>query len=242
MSNCRVKIGAERIGGPGANSHAGVSVSGESRGKPNGFADGSAAGTNPLVRDDSYNDKNTSAHENVEDCDIRITKASANTTHGEREENCDSVFNSDFASCNKRGTNDTNVGTKKRKPRPSRRAIDIQESPLEEGYSCAEIFRHDLPHDHLSPGKYFIGSIRNEVSNTNEGASSSFEKPDLDNSSEESSDKEQVVFKGLGRFCLERDSQILNSGEPSLEEHVVRSKISMLELMRKRDTSEFDPG
>ncbi|KAF7999961.1 hypothetical protein HF325_005810 [Metschnikowia pulcherrima] len=111
-------IGAESIGGPGANSHADVSVSGESRGRPNILADGSAAEANSLVGYDLYNGKNTSAHENVEDCDIRITKASANFTHGEREENCDSVFSSDFASCNKRGTNDTNVGTKKKKTPP----------------------------------------------------------------------------------------------------------------------------
>ena len=235
MLNCRVKIGAESIGGPGANSHAGVSVSGESRGRPNFLADGSAAGANPLVRDDSYNDKNTSAHENVEDCDISITKASANSTHGEREENCDSVFNSDSASCNKRGTNDTNVGTRKRKTRRSHRVNDIPESPLEEGYSCADTFRYDLLHDHLSPGEYSIVSMRNEVSNTNEEASSSFKTPSSDKLLEETSDEEQVVSKGLERFCLERDFQILNSGEPSLKEHVVRSKISMLELMRKRD-------
>ncbi|KAM9896906.1 hypothetical protein OXX79_007208 [Metschnikowia pulcherrima] len=77
--------------------------------------------------------------------------------------------------------------------------------------------------------------MRNEVSKTNEEASSSFKTPNSDKSSEETSDEEQVVSKGLERFCLERDFQILNSGEPSLEEHVVRSKISMLELMRKRD-------
>ena len=98
-----------------ANSHADVSVSGESRGKPNGFADGSAAGTNPLVGDDLYIDENTSAHENGKDCDIRITIASANSTHGEREENCDSVFNS---ASNKRRANGTNVGTKKKKTPP----------------------------------------------------------------------------------------------------------------------------
>ncbi|KAM9896905.1 hypothetical protein OXX79_007207 [Metschnikowia pulcherrima] len=115
MSNCRVKIGAESIGGPGANSHADVSVSGESRGKPNGFADGSAPEANPLVGDDLYIDENTSAHENGKDCDIRITIASANSTHGEREENCDSVFNS---ASNKRRANGTNVGTKKKKTPP----------------------------------------------------------------------------------------------------------------------------
>ena len=133
---------------------------------------------------------------------------------------------------------------KKRNPRRSRRSNDIQESPLEEGYSCADTFRHDFPHDHLSPGDYSIVSVsmRNEVSNTNEEASSSFKTPSSDKLLEETSDEEQVVSKGLERFCLERDFQILNSGEPSLKEHVVRSKISMLELMRKRDTSEFDPG
>ncbi|KAM9918499.1 hypothetical protein OXX59_008614, partial [Metschnikowia pulcherrima] len=70
----------------------------------------------------------------------------------------------------------------------------------------------------------------------------SFETPDAYNSSEETADEEQDACKGLERFCSERGSQFPSSGEPSLEELVVRSKLSMLELMRKRDTSGFDPG
>ncbi|KAM9931753.1 hypothetical protein OXX80_008601 [Metschnikowia pulcherrima] len=71
---------------------------------------------------------------------------------------------------------------------------------------------------------------------------SSSKKPDSNNPSEETADEEELACTGLERFCLERESQLLHPGESSLEELVVRSNLSMLELMRKRDTLRFDPG
>ncbi|KAM9910727.1 hypothetical protein OXX69_004209 [Metschnikowia pulcherrima] len=236
MLDSRVKIEGESISGSGANSHADVHVSGESRGIPDTFEDRSAAKVNPLVRIHySYNDITTGAHEDASD----HTRASANSTHGQGEENFDSVALGAIESRHKRTTNDDNVGSRKRKTRRSHQADEPPESPLAESYSSVDTLRHDLPHDQLSPGTYSIVSFKNEVRNTNEEATSSFENPDSYNSPEETADDEQVVFKGLERFCMRQDSQILNSGEPSLEELVVRSNLSMLELMRKRDKSSF---
>ncbi|KAM9932647.1 hypothetical protein OXX80_007725 [Metschnikowia pulcherrima] len=182
---------------------------------------------------------NTGSHENG----THYTRASANSTYGQGEGECDSVANNAIEYCPKRTANDNNVGSRKRKPRRSHQADVPPESPLAESYSPADTVRHGSCPDHLSSGNYKIVSIKNEDSNTLDGEPiSSFETPDSYNSSEETADGEQEACKGLERFCLERGSQVLSSGEPSLEELVVRSKLSMLELMRKRDTSGFDPG
>ncbi|QBM87520.1 Zinc-finger of C2H2 type [Metschnikowia aff. pulcherrima] len=244
MWESRVKIEGESISGSGANGHADVSVSGESRGIPNIFADCSAAKANPLVRIFySYNDANTGAHEDGSDQDSHITRVGANSTNGQGEGKCDSVANNALESGHKRTANDNNVGTKKRKTRRSHQADDSPERPLAENYSSVDILRNDSCPDYLSSGNYTIVSLKNEASNTlDEEPISSFENPDSDNLLEETADDEQVVCKGLERFCLERDSQLLKPGESSLEELVVRSNLSMLELMRKRDKYKFDPG
>ncbi|KAM9891069.1 hypothetical protein OXX69_012401, partial [Metschnikowia pulcherrima] len=240
MLDSRVKIEAENISGPGANSHADVSVPGESRRISNTFADRSAAQANPLVRIYySYNDTNTGAQEKG----TRHTGASANSTHGQGEGKCDSVANNAIESRHKRTANDNNVGSRKRKTRRSRQADVPPKSPLAESYSSADTLRYGSCPDHSSSGNYTIVSVKKEASNTLYGELiGSFETPDAYNSSEETADEEQDACKGLERFCSERGSQFLSSGEPSLEELVVRSKLSMLELMRKRDTSGFDPG
>ncbi|KAM9922383.1 hypothetical protein OXX80_011888, partial [Metschnikowia pulcherrima] len=244
MLESRVKIEGESISGSGANGHADVSVSGESRRIPNLFADCSAAKANPLVRIFySYNDANTGAHEDGSDKDSQITRAGANSTHGQGEGKCDSVGNNASESGHKRTANDNNVGTKKRKTRRSHQADDSPESPLAENYSSADTLRNASCPDYLSSGNYTIVSLKNEASNTlEEEPISPFEKPDSDNSSEETADEEQLACKGLERFCLERDFQCLKPGEASLEDLVVRSNLSMLELMRKRDKYKFDPG
>ncbi|KAM9901277.1 hypothetical protein OXX79_004640 [Metschnikowia pulcherrima] len=240
MLDSRVKIEAENISGPGANSHADVPVSGESRTISNTFAHRSAAQANPLVRIYySYNDTRTGAQENG----TRHTGASANSTHGQGEGKCDSVANNAIESRHKRTANDNNVGSRKRKTRRSRQADVPPKSPLAESYSSADTLRQGSSPDHLSSGNYTIVSIKKEASNTLDGELiDSFETPDAYNSSEETADEEQDACNGLERFCLERGSPSLNIGEPSLEELVVRSKLSMLELMHKRDTSGFDPG
>ncbi|KAM9903737.1 hypothetical protein OXX69_007836 [Metschnikowia pulcherrima] len=256
MLDSRVRTGAESVSGPGANGHADISVSGESRRKPNIFADRSAAKTNPRVRIYySYNDTDTdtSAHENGADHNNSVKGASAYSTHGGVEGKCDSVANNAIESGHKRRANDNNVGIKKRNTRRSQQVDDLSEIPLAdiplaeiplaESHSADTLFRHDSRPDSMSVGNHTIFSIKNEASSTlDEEAIGSLEKPNSYNSSEETADEDQVACKGLERFCLERDSQSLNSGEPSLEELVVRSNLSMLELMRKRDTSEFDPG
>ncbi|KAM9901339.1 hypothetical protein OXX69_008747 [Metschnikowia pulcherrima] len=235
MLDSRVKLEAETISGPGANSHADVSVSEESRRISNTFADRSAAQANPLVRIYySYNDTRTGAHENG----TRHTRASANSTHGQGEGKCDSVANNATKYRHKRTANDNNVGSRKRRTRRSHQADVPPKSPLAESYSSADTLRQGSSPDYLSSDNYTVVSIKNEDSNTLDGEpTSSFETPDSYNSSDETADGEQEACKGLERFCLERGSQVLSSGEPSLEELVVRSKLSMLELMRKRDTS-----
>ncbi|KAM9898028.1 hypothetical protein OXX69_010045 [Metschnikowia pulcherrima] len=244
MLDSRVKIEGESISGSGANGHADVSVSDESRSIPNIFADRSAAKANPLVRIYySYNETNTGAHEIGTDRDNIITRAGANSTHGQDEGKCDSVANNAIESSHKRTANDNNVGTKKRKTRRSHQVDDSPESPLAESYSSADTLRNDSCPDNLSSANYTIVSLKNEANNAqDEEPISSFEKPDSDNSLEETADEEQVECKGLERFCLERDYQLLKPGEASLEELVVRSNLSMLELMRKRDKYKFDPG
>ncbi|KAF8000624.1 hypothetical protein HF325_004413 [Metschnikowia pulcherrima] len=246
MLDSRVKIEGEgeSISGSGANGHADVSVSDESRSIPNIFADRSAAKANPLVRIYySYNDANTGAHENGTDQDIPITRASANSTHGQGEGNCGSAANNAIEAAHKRTAKDNNVGTKKRKTRRSHQVDDSPVSPLAESYSSADTLRNDSCPDNLSSANYTIVSLKNEANNAqDEEPISSFEKPDSDNLLEETADEEQVECKGLERFCLERDSQLLKPGESSLEELVVRSNLSMLELMRKRDKYKFDPG
>ncbi|KAM9920966.1 hypothetical protein OXX59_006832 [Metschnikowia pulcherrima] len=249
MLDSRVKIEAESVSASGANGHADVSVSGESRRKPNFFADRSAAKANPRVRIYySYNDTDTGtgAHENGADHNNSVKGASANSAHAEGEENRDYAANNAIILGHKRTANDNNVGIKKRNTRRSQQADDSSEIPLADSHSSADAPRHDSRPDDMSSGNYTIVSLKNEASGTlGEEAISSFENLHFYNSSEETADdaeEEQMVCKGLERFCLERDSQSLNSGEPSLEELVVRSNLSMLELMRKRDTSEFDPG
>ncbi|KAM9889554.1 hypothetical protein OXX79_012076 [Metschnikowia pulcherrima] len=246
MLDSRVRIGAERISVPGANSHAdvSVSVSGESRRSPNILANRSAAGANPLVRICySYNDTNTGAHENGTDHDIHITRASANSTHGQGEGKCDSVALGAIESRHKRTANDNNVGSKKRKTRRSHQADVPPESPLAESFSSADTLRRGSCPDHSSSGNYTVVSLKKEPSNvSDEKPVSSSKKPDSDNPSDETADEEELACTGLERFCLERESQLLNPGESSLEELVVRSNLSMLELMRKRDTLRFDPG
>ena len=199
----------ESISGSGANGHADVSVSGESRGIPNIFADRSAAKANSLVRIYySYNDTNTGAHEIVTDQDIHITRASANSTHGQGEGKCDSVANNAIASGHKRTANENKVGTKKRKTRRSHQADVSTESPLAESFSSVDTLRNDSRPDNLSSANYSVVSLKKEASNTlDEEPISSFEKPDSDNLLEETADEEQVECKGLERFCLERDSQ-----------------------------------
>ncbi|KAM9934574.1 hypothetical protein OXX80_005844 [Metschnikowia pulcherrima] len=247
MLDSRVKIEAESVSASGANGHADVSVSGESRRKPNIFADRSAAKANPRVRIYySYNDTDTGAHENGADHNNAVKGASANSAHGGVEGKCDSVANNTIESGHKRRANDNNVGTKKRNTRSSHETDDLSGITLADSFSSADAPRHDSRPDDMSSGNYTIVSLKNEASGTlGEEATSSYENPDSDHSLDETADdaeEEQVACKGLERFCLERDSQSLNSGEPSLEELVVRSNLSMLELMRKRDTSEFDPG
>ncbi|QBM89478.1 C2H2-type zinc finger [Metschnikowia aff. pulcherrima] len=240
MLDSRVKLEAENISGSGAKSHADVPVSGESRRISNTFADRSAAQANPLVRIYySYNDTNTGAQENG----THYTRASANSTYGQGERKCDSVALSAIESRHKRTANDNNVGSRKRKTCRSRQADVAPKSPLAESYSSSDTLRQGSRPDYLSSGNYTVVSIKNEDSNTLDGELiGSFGTPDFSNLLEETADGEQEACKGLERFCLERDSQVLSSGEPSLEELVVRSKLSMLELMRKRDTSGFDPG
>ncbi|KAJ8139372.1 hypothetical protein OY671_007416, partial [Metschnikowia pulcherrima] len=244
MLDSRVRIGAESVSASGANGHADVSVSGESRRKPNFFADPSAAKANPRVRIYySYNDTDTGtgAHENGADHNNSVKGASANSAHAEGEENRDYAANNAIILGHKRTANDNNVGIKKRNTRRSHQADDLSEITLADSYSSVDAPRHDSRPDDMSSGNYTIVSLKNEASGTfGEEAISSFEDSDSYNSLEESVDEEQVACKGLERFCLERDSQSLNSGEPSLEELIVRSNSSMLELMRKRDTSEFD--
>ncbi|KAM9898444.1 hypothetical protein OXX79_006312 [Metschnikowia pulcherrima] len=244
MLESRVRLGAASISGPGAKSHADIPVSRESGRKPNFFTDPSAAKTNPLVRIYyTYNDTDTGTHENGADLDIPVTRARAKSTHGEGEENCDDVALRAIESGHKRTSKDENVGTKKRKTRSSHQADDLTKISLADDCSSAETLRHDSRPDNMSSGNYTNVSFQNEVSSTlDEKPISSFEKPDFFNSSEKTADEEQDACKGLERFCLERGSPSLNIGEPSLEELVVRSKFSMSELMRKRDTSEFDPG
>ncbi|KAM9910775.1 hypothetical protein OXX69_004135, partial [Metschnikowia pulcherrima] len=244
MLNSRVKIEGESISGSGANGHADACVSEESRRIPNIFADRSAAKANPLVRIYySYNDTNTGAHEIGTDQDIHITRASANSTHGQGEGKCDSVANNAIESGHKRSANENKVGTKKRKTRRSHQADVSTESPLAESFSSVDTLRNDSCPDNLSSANYSVVSLKKEASNvSDEKPVSSFEKPDSDNSSEETADDEQLASKGLERFCLERDFQSLKPGESSLEELVVRSNLSMLELMRKRDKYKFDPG
>ncbi|KAM9900254.1 hypothetical protein OXX79_005253 [Metschnikowia pulcherrima] len=247
MLDSRVRIGAESVSVPGANGHADIPVSGESRRKPNIFADRSAAKANPRVRIYySYNDTDTGAHENGADHNNAVIRASANFAHGEIEENRDYAANNAIESGHKRRANDNNVGTKKRNIRRSHETDDLSGITLADSFSSADAPRHDSRPDDMSSGNFPIFSIKNEASSTlDEEAIGSLEKPNSYNSLDETADdaeEEQVVCKGLERFCLERDSQSLNSGEPSLEELIVRSNLSMLELMRKRDTSEFDPG
>ncbi|KAM9927051.1 hypothetical protein OXX59_002809 [Metschnikowia pulcherrima] len=249
MSDSRVKIEAESVSASGANGHADVSVSGESRRKPNFFADPSAAKANPRVRIYySYNDTDTctGAHENGADHNNAVTRASANSAHGEGEENREYVALKAIKSGHKRTAKDINGVTKKSNIRRSHQADDLSEISWAESHSADTLFRHDSRRDDMSSGNYTIVSLKNEASGTlDEEPISSYENPDSDNSSEETADdaeEEQVVCKGLERFCLERDSQSLNSGEPSLEELIVRSNLSMLELMRKRDKFKFDPG
>ncbi|KAM9922717.1 hypothetical protein OXX59_005643 [Metschnikowia pulcherrima] len=244
MLDSRVKIEGESISGSGANGHLDVSVSGESRITPNIFAGGSAAKVNPLVRIYySYNDANTGTHENGADQDNIITRAGANSTHGQDEGKCDSVANNAIGSGHKRTANDNKVGTKKRKARRSHQADISPESPLAESYFSTDTLRKDSCPDNLSSGNYTMVSLKKEASDTlDEEPISSFEKSDSHDSSEETADEEQDACKGLERFCLERDSQSIKPGEASLEELVVRSNLSMLELMRKRDKFKFDPG
>ncbi|KAM9896217.1 hypothetical protein OXX79_007596 [Metschnikowia pulcherrima] len=244
MLESRVRLGAARISGPGAKSHADIPVSRESGRKPNFFTDPSAAKTNPLVRIYyTYNDTDTGTHENGTDLDIPVTRARAKSTHGEGEENCDDVALRAIESGHKRTSKDENVGTKKRNTRSSHQADDLTKISLADDCSSAETLRHDSRPDNMSSGNYTNVSFHNEVSSTlDEEPTSSFEKPDSYNSSEETADEEQEACKGLERFCLERGSPSLNIGEPSLEELVVRSNFSMSELMSKRDTFEFDTG
>ncbi|KAM9916599.1 hypothetical protein OXX59_009872 [Metschnikowia pulcherrima] len=244
MLDSRVKIEGESISGSGANGHADVSVSGESRSFPNIFADRSATKANPLVRIYySYNETNTGAHENGTDHDNAITRASANSTHGQSEGKCGSVANNAIESGHKRTANDNNVGTKKRKTRRSHETDVLTEISVAESYSSADTLRNDSCPDNLSSANYTIVSLKNEANNAqDEEPISSFEKPDSDNLPEEIADEEQVACKGLERFCLERNSQSLKPGESSLEKLVMRSNLSMLELMRKRDKYKFDPG
>ncbi|KAM9936109.1 hypothetical protein OXX80_004309 [Metschnikowia pulcherrima] len=242
MQDSRVRIGAEGIGGPGAYSHASVSVSGESGRKPNFFTDRSAAKANSSARiHDSYIDTDTGAHENGAVHDNPVTRASAYSAHGEGEENRDNVTLKAIESGRKRASKDNNVGTKQGKTRRSHQADDLSGIPSADSSSSADTLRHDSCPDYLSSGKHKIDSSKNQASNaSDEEPVSSFETPDSFNSSEETSDDEQVVCKDLKRFCSERDSQFLSSGEPSSEKLSVRSESLMLELKRKRDTSEFD--
>ncbi|KAM9922652.1 hypothetical protein OXX59_005676, partial [Metschnikowia pulcherrima] len=228
MQDSRVRSGAEGIGGPGAYSHANVPVSGESGREPNFFKGRSAAKADSSARiHDSYIDTDTGAHENGADHNP-VTRASAYLAHGEGEENRDDVALKAIESGRKRACKDNNVGTKKGNTRRSDQADDVSGIPLADSYS---------------PGKHTIDSSKNEASNaSDEEPISSFETPDSHTSSEESSDNEQVVCEDLKRFCSERGSQFLSSGEPSSEKLGVRSNLSMLELKRKRDTSEFDSG
>ncbi|KAF8000352.1 hypothetical protein HF325_005281 [Metschnikowia pulcherrima] len=183
---------------------------------------------------------NTGAHENGADHDP-VTRASAYSTHGEGEEKRDSVALKAIESGHKRTCKDNNVGIKRRKTRRSHQADDLSGIPLADISSSADTLRRDLRPDCLSSGKNTIASSKNESSNaSDEEPVSSFEEPDSYNLLEETSDDEQVACKELKRFYSERGSQLLSSGEPSSEKLVVRSKLSMLELKRKRDSSEFD--
>ncbi|KAM9931532.1 hypothetical protein OXX80_008820 [Metschnikowia pulcherrima] len=244
MLDSRVRIGAESISGPGANGHADVPILGESGGKPDVFTDCSAASANSSARIyDSFTDTDTGTHENGADHNNLVTGASAYSTHGEGEEKRDSVALKAIESGHKRTCKDNNVGTKRRKTRRSHQADDLSGIPLADISSSADTLRRDLRPDYLSSGKHTIASSKNESSNaSDEEPVSSFEEPDSYNSSEETSDDEQVACKELKRFYSERGSQLLSSGEPSSEKLVVRSKLSMLELKRKRDSSEIDSG
>ncbi|QBM91070.1 Zinc-finger of C2H2 type [Metschnikowia aff. pulcherrima] len=244
MLDSRVRIGAGNISGPGANGHADDPVSGESGRKPNFFTDRSAATANPQVRIFyAYTDTDTGTHENGADLDIPSTRASANSTHGEGEENCDLVAPRAIEYGQKRTSKDNNVGTKKGKTRLFHQADYLSKIPLADSYSSVDTVRHDSRPDYLPPGNYTNVSFKKEASSTlDEEPISSFEQPDSYDLLEKTADEEQDACKGLERFCSERGSQLLSSGEPSLEELIVRSNMSMLELMRKRDTSEFDPG
>ncbi|KAM9898963.1 hypothetical protein OXX79_006003 [Metschnikowia pulcherrima] len=239
MLDSGVRNGAESISGPGAkSSHADVPVSGEPGQKPDVFTDYSAAKIY-----DSFTDTDTGTHENGADHNNPIRRASANSTHGEGEENRDSVALKAIESGHKRTSKNNNVGTKKRKTRRSHQADDLSEIPVADCYSSADTLRHDSRPDYLSSGKNAIVSSKNEASSaSDEEPISSFEESDSYNSSEETSDDEQVACKDSERFYSERGSQFLNTGETSSEEFGVRSKLSMLELKRKRDSSEFDSG
>ncbi|KAM9925204.1 hypothetical protein OXX80_010972, partial [Metschnikowia pulcherrima] len=228
MQDSRVRSGAESIAGPGAYSHANVSVSKESGRKPHFFKDRSAAKANPSARiHDSYIDTDTGAHENGADHNP-VTRASAYSAHGEGEENRDDVGLKAIESGRKRACKDNNVGTKKGNTRRFHQADDLSGIPLANSYSS---------------GKHTIVSSKSQASNaSDEEPISSFETPDSYNSSEETSDDEQVVCKELKRPCSEPGSQFLSSAEPSSEKLGVRSKLPMLELKRKRDTSDFDSG
>ncbi|KAM9938783.1 hypothetical protein OXX80_001702, partial [Metschnikowia pulcherrima] len=239
MSDSRVRIGAESISGPGAkSSHADVSVSGEPGQKPDVFTDYSAAKIY-----DSFTNTDTGTHENGADHNNPIRRASANSTHGEGEENCDSVALRAIESGHKRTRKDNNVGSRKRKTRRFHQADDLSEIPVADISSSADTSRHDSRPDYMFSGKHTIESSKNESSNASDEESiSSFEEPDSYNSSEETSDDEQVACKDSERFYPERGSQLLSSGEPSSEELGVRSKLSMLELNRKRDSPDYDSG
>ncbi|KAM9897637.1 hypothetical protein OXX69_010193 [Metschnikowia pulcherrima] len=180
MQDSRVRSGAESIAGPGAYSHANVSVSGESGQKPNLFTDSSAAKANPSARIHySYIDTDAGAHENGADHDNPVTRASAYLAHGEGEENRDDVALKAIESGRKRACKDNNVGTKQGKTRRSHQADDLSGIRLANSYSS---------------GKHTIVSSKNQASNaSDEEPISSFETPDSYNSSEETSDDEQVI-------------------------------------------------
>ncbi|KAM9907136.1 hypothetical protein OXX79_001137 [Metschnikowia pulcherrima] len=244
MQDSRVRSGAESIAGPGAYSHANVSVSKESGRKPHFFKDRSAAKANPSAKIYySYIDTDTGAHENGAVHDNPVTRVSAYSAHGEGEENRDDIALKAIEYGRKRARKGNNVGTKRGNTRRSHQADDLSGIPSADSSSSADTLRHDSWPDYLSSGKHTIDSSKNQASNaSDEEPISSSETPDSFNSSEETSDDEQVVCKDLKRFCSERDSQFLSSGEPSSEKLSVRSELPLLELNGKRDTSDFDSG
>ncbi|KAM9890204.1 hypothetical protein OXX79_011600, partial [Metschnikowia pulcherrima] len=139
MQDSRVRSGAESIGGPGAYSHANVSVSGESGRKPNFLKDRSAAKADSSARiHDSYIDTDTGAHENGADHDNPVTRVSAYSAHGEGEENRDDVALEAIESGRKRAYKDNNVGTKKGKTRRFHQADDLSGIPLANSYSSGK--------------------------------------------------------------------------------------------------------